>query len=87
MFGEVMFNNTLFHGDETARFLAHNPLELARKTYFHVGQVIAISLVHGGPAPKCLANPIVDYILYGLERVKVTAADVPDISIRQNCSR
>lgn len=41
-----------------------------------------MSLVRGGPAPCFLAKPVVDYILYGLERVKVCIEDVHDQVIK-----
>ena len=76
--GEIMANNNIFCGDETTRIPKHNTIELKKKTYFHVGQSFALSLIHGGPAPKCLAGPVADYIAYGIERVKVVATDIPD---------
>ena len=76
---EILSNNTLFHGSATARVPTHNMVHLSKKTYYYVRQMFAISLVHGGPAPSCLANPVADYFLYGSERVK---ADVPDMEIQ-----
>ena len=51
-------------------------------TYFYVGQMFAISLVHGGPAPACMASPVADYFVYGMERVKATGSDVPDVEVQ-----
>ena len=80
--GEVLSKNNLFHGSDTARIPTHNAMELAKKTYFHVGQVFALSLVNGGPAPKCMADAVADYIVYGIEKVKASTKDVPDVEIR-----
>ena len=78
LLGAVVSNNSLFCGDINSRSLQHNVIELSKKTYFYVGQILSMSLVHGGPAPCFLAEPVVDYILYGLERVKVCIEDVHD---------
>ena len=80
--GELLSNNTLFNGSATARMPSHNTVELTKKTYFNVGQIMALSIVHGGPAPKCLADPIADYIVHGMDKVKASTNDVSDIGIR-----
>lgn len=79
---EVLSSNSLFSGYDTARIPRHNAMALARKVYFFVGQVFALSLIHGGPAPKCLASAIADYIVFGIEKVKVSIKDVPEESIQ-----
>ena len=40
-----------FGGRVESHYLRHNLSELKKKTYFYVGQMIALSLEHGGPAP------------------------------------
>ena len=51
LMSEIARNNTLFCGDETARVPNHNMVELSKKTYEYVGSMLAVSIVHGGPAP------------------------------------
>lgn len=51
-------------------------VELTNKTHLHVGEMIAVSLVHGGPAPAFFTPSLVDYILYSLHKVKVTTDEV-----------
>lgn len=80
--GEIFANNSIFHGSASARIPAHNVVHLRKKTYFYVGKMFAISLVHGGPAPACMASPVADYFTYGMERVKATVSDVPDMEIQ-----
>lgn len=57
-------------------------MELAKQAFFYVGQAFALSLIHGGPAPKCLAGAIGDYIVFGIEKVKVSIEDIPDAGIQ-----
>ncbi len=47
-------NNNLFCGDYGYRTPRINIVELGRNTYYHVGTMIAMSLVHGGPGPCML---------------------------------
>ena len=47
-----------------------------------VGEMLATSLVHGGPAPHFFSEAVSDYILYGMDKVRVTVDDVPDHDVR-----
>ena len=41
------------------------------KNYYHVvGMIIAISIVHGGPGPKCFSSELYKAIVYGFRSVK-----------------
>lgn len=68
--------NSLFCGSETSRVPVHNMLEL--KTYFHIGVMIATSIIHGGPSPKFFAPFVADYFVYGLSGVRATPSDISD---------
>ena len=48
-----------------------------------IGQMIAVSIVHGGPGPQCLSHAVVDYLCRGMGGVRATAADVPDPAIQE----
>lgn len=87
LLGSIVSNNSSFCGDINSRLLRHNVIELNKKTYFHVGQILSITLVHGGPAPSFFAEPIADYILHGLEKVKVSIADVQDKMIKRKLQK
>ena len=50
----------------------HSVIELQKRTYYHVGVIFALSLIHGGPAPQFLSAAIADYIVYGAISVKAT---------------
>ena len=54
LISEISQNNYLFCGDATSRVPMHNMTELTKRTYYFVGVMVAMSLVHGGPAPKAL---------------------------------
>ena len=63
---EIATNNSLFSGEETCRVPLPNMSALERQVYRHVGEMMAVSLVHGGPAPTFFAPSVVDYIVHGI---------------------
>ena len=54
LISSISHNNNLFCGDEASRVPRLNMTELEKKTYYYVGMMLALSLVHGGPAPHLL---------------------------------
>ena len=62
---------------------AHNMLALEQHVFKYVGQFIAISIVHCGPGPHCLAHAVVDYLTYGICNVSAGVSDIPDFEIRE----
>ena len=63
----------------------HSVIELQKRTYYHVGVIFALSLIHGGPAPQFLSAAIADYIVYGALSVKAT--DVIDSKIKEKIQK
>ena len=81
---EIAENNSLFCGITTARIPRHNVVELEKKTYYYVGVVSALSLIHGGPAPQFFSDSVADYIVNGIEGVNPVIGEVPDDEIRKS---
>lgn len=48
---DAVSNNSLFQGPEDSRSPAHNVIELKKGTYKFLGEIFALSIVHGGPGP------------------------------------
>ena len=67
LMGEIATNNSLFCGLEDCRVPLPNMVGLEKLTYKHVGEMMAVSIIHGGPAPNFMAKSVVDYLLYGIE--------------------
>ena len=59
-----------------------NAVELKKQTYTKVGEMLATSLVYRGPAPHFFSEAVADYMLYGMDKVRVTINDVPDGDVR-----
>ena len=87
LLGAVVANNSLFTGDVDARYLRHNVIELNKKTYFYIGQMISMSLIHGGPMPSFFAEPIADYILHGMQKVNARVSDVQEGTIKMKLQK
>ena len=73
---EIFSNGLLFCGPDTARLPLHNVAALSKGTFKYIGYMMGASLLNGGPAPSFFANIVADYILFGIERVKVKQEDV-----------
>ena len=83
LLSSISRNNSLFCGDETSRVPTHNIVELEKRTYYHVGKMIAVSLIRGGPAPRFFASAVADYIVYGVQKVKPCIEDIPDHLVKE----
>ena len=63
---EIMSNNSLFEGSVISRVPFLNVLELQKGTYRHIGEIIALSVMHGGPGPHCFSQAVTDYFSFGV---------------------
>ena len=79
---DMMMNNSLFTGEPECRGILHSMKSLQSRLFFYVGQMIAASILNGGPGPGCMSHAIVDYLTYGLKRVNATIDDVPNCVIQ-----
>lgn len=56
-------NSQLFCGTEKSNFLSCNANYLANDFFFYAGEFIAMSIVHGGPGPRCFGLPLYDSLM------------------------
>ena len=78
---EVGNNNNFFYGPPNRRVPNHNVLNLQNTSFFYLGQIIGLSLLHDGPCIQCLAPTTVQYILGSEEMPAID--DIPDIDIQK----
>ena len=52
LMGEIAANNSLFCGQEDCRVPLLNMVGLEKLTFKHIGEMMAVSIIHGGPAPN-----------------------------------
>ena len=81
LMGEIASNNSLFSGD-VHRVPVQNMSALENQTYYYIGQMMAVSLIHGGPAPTFLAPSVVDYIIKGIRGADPQVKEVPNLHVR-----
>lgn len=74
----MMNNNSVFVGPEDCKTVIHSMKNLANRTYFYCGQIMAVSVMQGGPGPSCLSHAVVDYLTYGLAKVSVSKDEITD---------
>lgn len=55
--------------------------------YFEAGEMIAVSLVHGGPSPGFFSKTLFNCLVYGPENVKPTLEDVADVGVAETIKR
>ena len=80
-------NESLFCGPVNSRVPRHNLPELEKQSFYYIGAIIALSLVHGGPAPQCFSQAVADYILYGVKKVNANVIDIPEKEMRDKISK
>lgn len=52
--------------------------------YYLAGVTIAVSIVHGGPAPCFLAKPLFDALLIGPDKVDVMLDSMPQCQAKHD---
>jgi len=76
-----LYVHCLFSGTSAyIRYFKHcyNITERAMEDQYLGGQFIAMSLVHGGPAPHIMSPQLFDALVHGPENVSIEAGDIPD---------
>lgn len=79
---EWMVTSQLFCGPEREKYLSCSSSYLADDSFFHAGQLMAMSIVHGGPGPRCFAPPFYDALTRGVRQASVKLEDVYDFELR-----
>ena len=78
----VFKDNTLFSGSMQHRIPTRNASAVLVKAFIHVGWLMALSIVQGGPGPKCLAEWVYNYIENGLYDAVVRITDIPTLDVQ-----
>ena len=81
-----MVNSQLFCGNERQKYLSINANYLSNDYYFHAGQLIAISTVHGGPGLRCFSRSFYHALTNGVLSTSVDVEDVYDFELQGSLS-
>ncbi|XP_076853469.1 G2/M phase-specific E3 ubiquitin-protein ligase-like [Brachyhypopomus gauderio] len=73
-------NRPIFDGPSENRYLVYNSRAAREDEYFLAGKMIAVSIVHGGPAPHFLSKNLVNHMI-GNPSFSATVEDVKDEEI------
>ena len=84
---DAIMNSQIFCGSENSKFLSCSASCQSNDYYFFAGEVIAMSLVHGGPGFRCMAPVVYDSIVYGTRSVSVDINDVYDFELKTQLVR
>jgi len=69
------------------KYLSCNSNYLGDDFYFYAGELIAMSVVHGGPGPKCFGLPLYDALTKGVMQTTVNLEDMYDVELRNSLQR
>ncbi|XP_046564288.1 G2/M phase-specific E3 ubiquitin-protein ligase-like [Haliotis rubra] len=75
----------IFTGDDTKKMLDLNYTALQSGLYLTVGKMIAYSVVHNGPLPRCF-SPLLFSTLVGDSQIRPKIDDIPDIRNAEDMS-
>ena len=77
----------LLSGEPTRRILKYNTQALDHEVHHTIGKMIALSIIHGGPAPTFFADPVTDYLFGEKRQFKASCEDIPDLDIQEKVKK
>jgi hypothetical protein len=80
---EWMVSSQLFCGTEREKYLSSISKYLTDDYYFFAGELIAMSIVHGGPGPRCFGEHLYDALTKGVLKASVNVDDVYDFELKK----
>jgi hypothetical protein len=81
---DSLLNSQIFFGSENTKFLSCNASCQTNDYYFFAGEIIAMSLVHGGPGFQCLAPAVYDSIIHDTRSASLDVNDVYDFQLKSS---
>ncbi|XP_013888678.1 G2/M phase-specific E3 ubiquitin-protein ligase [Austrofundulus limnaeus] len=68
----------IFEGPPNAKVLTCNSKAMKDNGYYHAGQIMAMSIGHGGQSPCFLSDLLYECLQKGPDNIMVTPEDIPD---------
>ena len=84
---EIAESNSLFCRPSQSRVPKHNIFELEKGTFYYIGAIFALSIIHGGPCPTFLSSAVADYIVKGFKSVKTRVGDILDPIVSESLQK
>ena len=82
-----LMHSQLFCGSDSSKYFSCNATSQGNNDYFHAGEIVAMSLVHGGPGFGCLSPSLYQCIVEGPNNVLVNVSDVYDVELRSSLEK
>ncbi|XP_056456076.1 G2/M phase-specific E3 ubiquitin-protein ligase-like isoform X2 [Gadus chalcogrammus] len=79
---DAIKNRRFFEGREDGKYLSFDSKAADGDEYFHVGRMVAMSIVHGGPGPRCFSENFYHYLVGKVKTIEAPIADIPDPELR-----
>ena len=79
-----LHSSQLFCGLENHRLLSYQSKCIQDDEYFIAGTIMAMSIVHGGPAPQFLSPLMFDALVNDMSKVVVSVQDVYDAELQSS---
>ncbi|KAG5838518.1 G2/M phase-specific E3 ubiquitin-protein ligase [Anguilla anguilla] len=76
---ELKDSSGMFEGPSNSKFLGCNLTATRTDAYYRAGQLMAMSIVHGGQTPCFLSEKLVQALIKGPQTVEVTVEDIADM--------
>uniref|UniRef100_UPI0037E860EC G2/M phase-specific E3 ubiquitin-protein ligase n=1 Tax=Semicossyphus pulcher TaxID=241346 RepID=UPI0037E860EC len=73
----------ILEGKDDAKYLSFDSKAAEDDEYFHIGRMIAVSIVHGGPGPRCLSPNFFLYLIGKVKTIEAPIEDIPDDEVKK----
>ena len=81
LFFRGLLKSNMLVGPDHSKSLAHDGSLLAKRSFLHLGQLLAMTILQGGLGAPCFSKPVVGYILTG-HAVSAGLEDVPEEQLK-----
>ncbi|KAI2645997.1 G2/M phase-specific E3 ubiquitin-protein ligase [Labeo rohita] len=71
----------VYESKDNAKYLSFDSKE--DNEYFHIGRMIAVSIVHGSPGPCCLSPNFFLYLIGKVKTLEAPIEDIPDDEVKR----
>ena len=82
-----LMHSQLFCVCDSSKYFSCNATSQGNNDYFHAGEIVAMSLVHGGPGFGCLPPSLYQCIVEGPNNVLVNVSDVCVVELRSSLEK
>lgn len=79
---DAIKTSRFFEGKDDGKYLSFDSKAAEGDEYFQVGRMVAVSIVHGGPGPRCFSPSFYQYLVGKVKTIEAPIEDIPDTEVR-----